>query len=68
VVTPILACVVCARPLDSLLTSGLQAGVTVLAVVALAVIGGLARGVIAVVRADARLASSEGAPAQESQS
>ena len=29
------ACMVCARPLDSLLTSGLKAGVLVMAVVAL---------------------------------
>lgn len=51
--TPIVACVVCARPLDSLLTGGLQSGVAVLAAVAMVVIGGLVRGAIAVARADA---------------
>jgi hypothetical protein len=49
----VVACVVCARPLDSLLTSGLQAGVLVLAVVALAVIGALARGAVRLLREDA---------------
>lgn len=57
-VTPVLACVVCARPLDSLLTSGLQAGVAVLAMVALVVIGALVRGVVAVVREDQRAAET----------
>lgn len=51
--TPILACVVCARPLDSLLTGGLQSGVAVLAAIAVLVIGGLVRGAVAVARADA---------------
>lgn len=51
--TPLLACVVCARPLDSLLTGGLQTGVAVLAAIALVVIGGLVRGALAVVRTDA---------------
>lgn len=51
--TPLVACVVCARPLDALLTSGLQAGVAVMAVVALAVVALLVRGAMAVVRADA---------------
>lgn len=46
------ACVVCARPLDALLTSGLQAGVAVLALVAVAVLAGLVRGALAVVRHD----------------
>lgn len=55
--TPILACVVCARPLDSLLTSGLQAGVAVLAAVALVVIAALVRGVMAVVHEDQRAAA-----------
>ena len=32
--TPVVACVVCARPFDSLLTSGLHAGVALMAVVA----------------------------------
>lgn len=51
--TPLVACVVCARPLDALLTSGLQAGVAVMAVVALAVVALLVRGAMAVARADA---------------
>lgn len=51
--TPLIACVVCARPLDSLLTGGLQTGVAVLAAIALVVIGGLVRGAVAVARADA---------------
>jgi hypothetical protein len=65
VVTPILACVVCARPLDSLLTSGLQAGVAVLAVVTLVVIGALVRGVVAVVREDRRTGETTGTSASE---
>lgn len=51
--TPLLACLVCARPLDSLLTGGLHAGVAVMAVIAVVVIGGLVRGALAVARADA---------------
>jgi hypothetical protein len=51
--TPLIACVVCARPLDSLLTNGLHAGVAVLALVALLVVAALVRGALAVVRADA---------------
>lgn len=54
--SPIVACVVCARPFDSLLTSGLHAGVAVMAVVAVVVIGALVRGALAVVRQDAALA------------
>ena len=54
--SPILACVVCARPFDSLLTSGLHAGVAVMAVVAVVVIGALVRGALAIVRQDAALA------------
>ncbi len=53
--SPIVACVVCARPFDSLLTSGLHAGVAVMAVVAVVVIGALVRGALAVVRQDAAL-------------
>lgn len=49
----VVACVVCARPLDSLLTSGLQAGVLVLAVVVACVIGGLTRGARQLLRDDA---------------
>ncbi len=51
--TVVIACVVCARPFDSLLTSGLQAGVLVLALVAVGVLGGLARGVLRLLREDA---------------
>lgn len=54
--SPIVACVVCARPFDSPLTSGLQAGVGVMALVALVVIGALVRGALAIVRQDAALA------------
>jgi len=50
--TQVLACVVCARPADALLTSGLYAGVLVLALVVVTVVAALARGVVAVVRAD----------------
>lgn len=53
---PVVACVVCARPFDSLLTSGLHAGVAVMVLVALVVIGALVRGALAVVRQDAALA------------
>ena len=51
--TAVVACVVCARPLDSLLTSGLMAGVLVMAVVAVVVIGALARGAARLLRDDA---------------
>ena len=52
-VPPVIACVVCARPFDSLLTSGLQAGVLVLALVAVVVLGAMARGALRLVREDA---------------
>ena len=51
--TPILACVVCARPFDSLLTGGLHAGVAAMAVVTLVVVAALVRGAVAVARLDA---------------
>lgn len=51
--TPLLACVVCARPFDSLLTGGLHAGVAVMAGVALVVVAALVRGALAVARLDA---------------
>lgn len=58
--TTVVACMVCARPLDALLTSGLHAGVLVLALVALGVIAALVRGVVRLVREDrAALAASE---------
>lgn len=53
-VTPLVACMTCARPLDSLLTGGLQTGVAVLGAVVLLVIAALVRGVIVVLRHDAR--------------
>lgn len=56
---PILACVVCARPFDSLLTSGLHAGVAVMAAVALVVVAALVRGALAVVRHDAATARAD---------
>lgn len=49
----VVACVVCARPLDSLLTSGLQAGVLVMAAVAVAVIAAISRGALRLLREDA---------------
>ena len=49
----VVACVVCARPFDSLLTSGLQAGVLVLALVAVAVLGAIARAAVRLLREDA---------------
>ena len=54
--TPLVACVVCARPFDSLLTSGLHAGVALMAVVAMVVVAALVRGALALVRQDAALA------------
>jgi hypothetical protein len=53
---PLVACAVCARPLDSLLTSGLHAGVLVLAVVAIVVIGAIGRAGWRIVRDEARAA------------
>jgi hypothetical protein len=53
---PLLACVVCARPLDSLLTSGLHAGVLVLAAVAVLVIGAIGRAGWRLLREEARAA------------
>ncbi len=55
----VLACVVCARPADSLLTSGLQAGVVVLAVVAVVVVGAVGRGALRLLREDAAQVRSE---------
>ena len=49
----VVACVVCARPLDSLLTAGLQAGVLALALVVVAVIVALTRGAVRLLREDA---------------
>lgn len=52
--TPLVACVVCARPADALLTSGLQAGVAVLALLALGMVAAIVRAAIVVAREDAR--------------
>ena len=49
----LVACVVCAPPLDSRLTGGLLAGVLVLTVVALVVMAGLGRGAVRLLREDA---------------
>jgi hypothetical protein len=53
---PLLACAICARPLDSLLTSGLHAGVLVLAAVAALVLGLVARAGWRILRDEARAA------------
>lgn len=60
--TPVVACVVCARPLDSLLTSGLHAGVALLAIVAVVVVAALVRGALAIVHEDLDDASGVAAP------
>lgn len=58
----VVACMVCARPFDSLLTGGLHAGVLVMAVVAVAVLGGIARGALRLLREDAvHVAEANGA-------
>jgi uncharacterized membrane protein len=50
--TMVIACMVCAQPLDALLTSGLHAGVAVMAAVAVGVMAVLVRGVIRLLRED----------------
>jgi hypothetical protein len=50
--TVVIACMVCARPLDALLTSGLHAGVAVMAAVAVGVMAVLVRAVIRLLRED----------------
>lgn len=49
----VLACLVCGRPIDALLTGGLHAGVAVMAVVAVAVVAAVARAVVRLLREDA---------------
>ncbi len=49
----VIACMVCARPFDSLLTSGLHAGVLVMAVVVVAILAAIARGALRLLREDA---------------
>jgi hypothetical protein len=53
---PLVACAVCGRPLDSLLTSGLHAGVLVLGGVAVLVIGAIGRAGWRILREEARAA------------
>lgn len=62
---PVVACIVCARPLDSLLTSGLQAGVLVMAVVAATVVALLVRGAVRLLREDAATAVGNEDPRNE---
>ena len=50
----LVACAICGRPLDSLLANGLQAGVLVLAAVALLVIGAIGRAGWRLLREEAR--------------
>jgi hypothetical protein len=57
--TPVLACLVCARPLDALLTGGLHAGVLVLALAAVIVIGGLGWGAARLLREDRAMLHAE---------
>ncbi len=56
----VIACVVCARPLDSLLTSGLHAGVLVLAAVAVVVIVAIAHAGLRLLREDAAALAASG--------
>ena len=50
--TTVVACMVCAPPLDALLTSGLHAGVLVMALVVAGVIAAIARGALRLLRED----------------
>ena len=50
--TPVLACLVCAQPLDALLTGGLHAGVAVMALVAVLVVAAIGRGALRLLRED----------------
>jgi hypothetical protein len=60
-VTVVFACMVCARPLDALLTNGLHAGVLVMALVALGVMTALGRGVARLLREDRAAAEASAA-------
>jgi hypothetical protein len=53
-VTTIVACMVCAGPFESLLSSGLHAGVLAMAVVTVAVLAALVRGGVLLVREERR--------------
>ncbi len=57
--TTVLACLVCAPPLDALLTGGLHAGVGVMAVVALVVLGLIVRGGVRLLREDRAVLDAE---------
>jgi hypothetical protein len=59
----VLACMVCARPLDALLSNGLHAGVLVMALVALGVMTALGHGVVRLLRED-RAAADAAAPSR----
>ncbi len=48
----VLACLVCGRPIDALLTGGLHAGVAVMAVVTVAVVAAVARAVVRLLHED----------------
>ena len=50
--TLVLACLVCAQPLETLLTSGLHAGVAVMALVAAVMIAAIVRGALQLLRED----------------
>jgi hypothetical protein len=58
--TPVVACMVCAQPLDALLTDGLHAGVLVMALVALGVIAALGRGAMRLLREDRAALAADG--------
>ena len=51
----VIACLVCGRPINALLTGGLHAGVAVMAVVAVAVVAMIARAVRHLLREDAAM-------------
>ena len=62
--TTVIACMVCAQPLDALLTSGLHAGVVVMATVAVGVMAALVRGVIRLLREDRAALATADAPTE----
>ena len=63
--TSVLACLVCAQPLDSLLTGGLHAGVAVMALVAVLVVAAIGRAALRLLREDrAALAARCGSPGE----
>jgi hypothetical protein len=58
--TTVVACMVCAQPLDALLTGGLHAGVLVMALVALGVIAAQGRGAMRLLREDRAALAADG--------